>query len=148
MDKIRSFRGNYSFLSNFAYFDKPLKYQGFLFKTNEHFYQAMKVTDIELRSKVSNHPAKGLKAYIRTLQWREDFEDIKDDVMLYGLKYKFSKSNPALRASLIATGDVLIEEGNYWGDKYWGICLKSGEGENNLGKMLMNVRCMIHKGVI
>lgn len=145
MNKITSFRGDYSFLSNFAYFEKPLKYQDTLYKTNEHFYQAMKVTDVALRDLIANHPSKGLKSYIRTLQWRSDFESIKEGVMLYGLSYKFSKHNPTLRASLIATGDSIIEEGNYWGDKYWGVCLKTGEGYNILGHMLMQVRSTIMK---
>lgn len=43
-----------------------------------------------------------------------------------------------LRTKLIATGEKYIEETNWWGDIYWGVC--NGKGENNLGKILMNVR--------
>ncbi|CAM0109837.1 hypothetical protein VPH166E361_0119 [Vibrio phage 166E36-1] len=60
--------------------------------------------------------------------------------MEYGLRYKFSDTNPSLRSKLLDTSDVELVEGNWWGDKYWGVCLKTGEGENNLGKLLMKVR--------
>lgn len=39
---------------------------------------------------------------------------------------------------LIKTGDAELIEGNWWGDKYWGMC--NGEGMNKLGKILMQVR--------
>jgi len=44
------------------------------------------------------------------------------------------------RSKLIATGDQLIQEGNTWGDTYWGVDLETGEGENNLGKIIMTLR--------
>lgn len=137
---ITTFRGEHSFLSNFTSFEKPLFYGGNLYTSNEHFYQAMKVLDKDLRNSIRVHPAKGLKAYIRTLAIREDWDNIKLDVMLYGLRYKFSEHNPTLRHKLIKTGEEIIQEGNYWNDKYWGVCLKTGEGENHLGKLLMQVR--------
>ena len=34
--------------------------------------------------------------------------------------------------------DALLEEGNTWGDRVWGVC--QGQGENRLGKILMKVR--------
>lgn len=34
---------------------------------------------------------------------------------------------------------VLIEEGNTWGDTFWGVDLETGEGENNLGEILMDL---------
>lgn len=137
---IDRFRVEYSFLSNFRYFDKPMQYGKLSFPTNEHFYIAMKSLDPEQRVQVSIHPCKGLKSFGKTLTLRGDWDSIKLDVMLYGLRYKFSLNNPTLRQKLIATGDRYIQEGNWWGDKFWGVCLKTGEGENNLGKLLMQVR--------
>jgi len=140
VEKITQFRGHYSWLSNFQLFDRPLSYGNLEFTTNEHFYIAMKTLDQELRKKVSEHPAKGLKKFGRTLPIREDWEEIKIKVMLYGLRYKFSDHNPYLKDRLIKTKDSILEEGNWWNDKFWGVCLKTGEGENNLGKLLMQVR--------
>lgn len=140
---ITTFRGEYSFLSNFTEFEKPMLYGGKIYISNEHFYQAMKVTDNVLRDNIRLHPAKGLKSYVRTVPLRHDWDNIKLDVMLYGLRYKFSENNPKLREKLSLTGDVVIQEGNYWNDKFWGVCLKTGIGDNNLGKLLMQVRSEI-----
>ena len=137
---ITEFKGEYNFLSNFTYFDKPFNFKGITYKTNEHFYIAMKTKDLGKRLEVSLHPSKGLKKFGRTLELRDDWEDIKLKVMYYGLKYKFSKHNPRLRSKLRGTGNKMIQEGNYWNDKYWGVCLKTGEGDNHLGKLLMKVR--------
>lgn len=140
MDKITEFRCHWKWLSNFQYFDKPMSYGGFEFPSNEHFYIAMKTLSREERRQVSLHPSRGLKKFGRTLTLREDWESIKLEVMEYGLRYKFSDNNPSLKGRLIGTEGLILEEGNYWNDKYWGICLKTGEGENNLGKIIMKIR--------
>lgn len=137
---ITQFRNEYSFLSNFQKLETPMLYDGNVYRTNEHFYQAMKFTDKETRKYVSNHQSVGLKKFVGTLNWREDWENIKLDVMLFGLRYKFGEHNPSLRQKLIDTGDIMIQEGNWWNDKFWGVCLKTGEGENHLGRLLMQVR--------
>lgn len=133
---IESFSGEYSFLSNFHYLEKPL----LIYPTVEHFYVAMKTTDRAKRSEIAKHPAKGLKAFGRSFELRADWEDIKLEVMEYGLRYKFSDHNPNLRQKLIDTGNLHIQEGNWWNDKFWGVCLKTNIGENNLGKLLMKIR--------
>jgi len=137
---ITQFRNEYNFLSNFQLFDKPMLYGGKEYITNEHFYQAMKFTDKKVREQVRVHPTKGLESFVRKFTLREDWDDIKLNVMLYGLRYKFSDHNPNLKHRLIWTNDEHIQEGNYWNDKFWGVCLKTGEGENHLGKLLMQVR--------
>ena len=38
----------------------------------------------------------------------------------------------------MATGDGQIEEGNNWGDRFWGTV--DGEGLNHLGKIIMRIR--------
>jgi ribA/ribD-fused uncharacterized protein len=133
---IISFRGEYDFLSNFYYLEKSL--HGY--PTIEHFYQAMKSVSVDQRAYIKNHPSKGLKAAAKGLTIREDWDEVKLDVMLYGLRFKFSDNNPILKSKLISTGALYIQEGNWWGDKFWGVCLKTNTGENNLGKLLMQVR--------
>ena len=137
---IYQFKDEHRWLSNFWFFDKPMQYQGMPFVTNEHFYVAMKTKDVTIRKQVSGHPLKGVKKFGQGIEVREDWDDIKLDVMLYGLRYKFSESNPKLRQQLLATRDCHIQEGNYWNDVFWGVCLKTDIGENNLGKLLMQVR--------
>ena len=46
----------------------------------------------------------------------------------------------SLKSKLLSTGDCLLEEGNWWGDKFWGVDIKTREGENHLGKIIMQVR--------
>ena len=133
-----SFRGEFSWLSNFYLFEKAMIYDEMTFHTAEHFYVAMKTKDKDIRNVVANHPSKGLKRFGQSLLVRSDWEDIKLNVMLYALRYKFSTNNPKLRQLLLSTGYSLLEETNYWGDRYWGIC--KGAGENNLGKLIMKVR--------
>jgi ribA/ribD-fused uncharacterized protein len=141
---IETFRGKYSWLSNFADYDKPRRhvYQGveMFFETNEHFYMAMKTLCPQERLSVSLHPKKGLKKFGRELTIRRDWDTIKLQVMYNGLRYKFGKRNPNLRKLLIDTLGMKIEEGNEWGDLYWGVDAFTRQGYNNLGKLLMKVR--------
>lgn len=139
----------YGFLSNFQNFDTPMKKvieiegikHNIYFRSSEAFYMAMKTTDPTIRLEIAN--AKNgaeAKQLGKTVILREDWEDIKEYVMLYALRYKFSLANPSLREKLIATKDSYLQEGNWWNDKYWGVCLKTGEGKNRLGYLLMQVR--------
>lgn len=48
-------------------------------------------------------------------------------------------NNLKLNKMLLLTEGYELQETNHWGDTYWG-CNEMGEGENNLGKILMNVR--------
>ena len=137
---ITQFQGEYRWLSNFWFFEQPLLEGGRSYPTNEHFYVAMKTTNEIIRQQVANYPLKGVKVFGTTFPLRKDWNQIKLDVMLYGLRHKFSNANPTLRAKLIATGTQEIQEGNYWHDTYWGVDLKTGLGENNLGNLLMQVR--------
>ena len=44
-----------------------------------------------------------------------------------------------LKNALLATGEVLIVEGNTWNDTFWGQC-PVGNGKNWLGNILMEIR--------
>ncbi|MFI4987568.1 MAG: NADAR family protein, partial [Alphaproteobacteria bacterium] len=83
-----------------------------------------------------------IKHWGSALALRPDWESVKDAVMLALARDKFAR-NAELKAKLLATGSGLIEEGNSWGDLYWGIALedkphlgiKAGQGQNRLGKI-------------
>lgn len=144
-----SFSGQWRFLSNFWNFERPLKHNctidgervTLLFKTSEAFYMAMKTEDLKIRRLIctasSGAEAKKIGA---ALELRDDWEEIKEAVMTHALHYKFSKNNPTLRKQLLATKDSYLQEANWWNDKYWGVCMKTGEGKNRLGVLLMQVR--------
>lgn len=132
---INSFKGQYSFLSNF--YPVQVEIEGIVYPSVEHAYVAMKTMDIELRKQISLMETAGkVKRMGRTLNMRSDWDHIKLPVMFGLLRLKFQK--PELKLLLISTGDSHLEEGNWWGDTFWGVC--KGVGENNLGKLLMRVR--------
>jgi ribA/ribD-fused uncharacterized protein len=137
---IKQFTDEYAWLSNFKLFEKPFLHDGIEYKSNEHFYQAMKTTNKEIRKTISEHPGKGLKAFARSITLRPGWDSLKDDIMEIGLRYKFSEANPTLRELLIATKNQHIMEGNWWNDTYWGVDLKTNNGRNKLGELLMKIR--------
>ena len=141
LETIASFDGKYAFLSNFFY--APFVYEDNIYPTNEHFFQAMKTLDPEERRKIAEAKTPGVaKRLGRKVQLREDWEDIKLDIMRLGLSLKFH-AHMHLIEKLIDTGDADLIEGNTWHDNYWGICLCPkcrGVGLNNLGRLLMETR--------
>lgn len=56
---------------------------------------------------------------------------------------KFTRSNE-LRRRLLATEDAELVEGNAWNDTFWGVC--RGNGQNHLGRILMEVRDGLRDG--
>jgi ribA/ribD-fused uncharacterized protein len=70
---------------------------------------------------------------------REDWNKVKLDIMRDLLRKKFVE-NDYFRRKLLSTGNSEIQEGNWWGDKFFGVDLKTGEGQNLLGKMIMDIR--------
>ena len=137
---INSFDGEYAFLSNFYF--SPMVIDNVVYTTNEHFFQAMKSLNPKERQAIALAPTPGkAKRLGGKVSLRKDWEDIKEEVMLIGLRHKFS--NPDLRKKLLATGNEELIEGTTWHDNYWGICrceACGGRGKNRLGKLLMQVR--------
>lgn len=131
---IKEFQGKYRFLSNF--WPAEVDYNGYLFPSVEHAYQAAKTFDEDAQVEIAEMTAGQAKRRGKTVTMRPDWDKIKTSVMFSLLRKKFSKE--PLRGSLLATGEQQLEEGNYWGDTFWGVC--KGKGENHLGKLLMRVR--------
>lgn len=136
MTSINSFTGQYRWLSNF--WSSPIQYGKYLFPTMEHYYQAMKTKNPKDRARIAGLAKAGeAKQAGKKLKVRDDWNDIKLDVMEHGLRIKFAPGTD-LANKLIATIGLQLIEGNTWGDTFWGVC--NGVGENNLGKLLMMIR--------
>ena len=73
----------------------------------------------------------------KTVNMRPDWEEVKVQVMRYVVYEKFEQ-NPELRERLSKIQGDIIEEGKYPDNKFWGVY--NGVGENQLGKILMDVR--------
>lgn len=137
---IDSFSGKYRFLSNFHPVD--VGYEGVVYPSVEHAYQAAKTLNVGLRSAIRMAGSPGAaKKMGRAVLLRPDWEEAKLKVMAELLERKFA--HPGLRAMLLATGEEELIEGNTWGDQIWGVC--DGVGANLLGVFLMALRAHLAK---
>ena len=138
---INCFDGKFAFLSNF--FPSPIKSEGIVYPTVEHFFQAQKANTLSEKMAIAAAETPGrAKRLGRLVSLRPDWEEVKVDVMRNGLELKFSE--PKLRMKLLSTGDAPLIEGNTWHDNTWGDCkcerCKNKIGHNILGKLLMSIR--------
>lgn len=138
-EKIETFFGQYRFLSNF--WACEFVWDNIVWQNSEGAYVAAKTLDREQRLAISKITEPGkVKRYGRSMELRPDWEQVKVPLMYEIVKAKFTQ-NPDLRQALIDTGDAILEEGNTWGDRVWGISPPgSGNGRNELGKILMRLR--------
>ncbi len=135
MKEIRTFKNKNAFLSNF--YPVSVYYEGMRFSSVEHAFQAAKTNDLETRELFMIVPtAKEAKSFGRQVKLREDWESVKVDIMEMLLRQKFAR--PALREQLLNTQDSILINGNNYGDTFWGVC--KGEGQNQLGRLLMKIR--------
>ena len=147
---ITEFRGEYRFLSNF--WPSPVTMVFTLGKmitlpTVEHAYQASKAprghyinfqrdTGLLVGTYREMTPGQATRAG-RQVRLRPTWHEVRVNVMLGLLQQKYA-AGTTLAEMLLATGDQVIEEGNTWGDSFWGVY--QGYGLNTLGKLLMQVR--------
>lgn len=131
--KTMYFYSKYSFLSNF--YCAGFVVNGKRYATVEHYFQSQKTTDSkraeEIRLARTPLIAKRLGRYAGL---RSDWEEIKERIMMQGLRLKFA--NPILQTKLLRTSNAkLVEDSPY--DKYWG---GRDGGRNRLGILLMKLR--------
>lgn len=128
----------------------PVRIWGNLYQTSEHAYASAKTLDPEWARKIAvAHDAGLAKYYGRNAPLRDDWEEIKYQVMWDILQAKFAKS-AAARKYLRDTIGGRIFEGNTWGDTVWGVVQSEGAtgtgkagthyGQNALGEMLTEIR--------
>ena len=136
-EDIDYFREEYEFLSNF--YPTKVVFDGIAYFNSEAAYQAQKCFNPEERMcfvRLSSDEAKRLGQKVKR---RTDWDEVKCSIMEKIVYEKFTQ-NPTLAQDLLNTGNKTLKEGNYWKDLYWGVDLKTGEGENHLGKILMQLR--------
>jgi len=137
---IIRFRKGYRFLSNF--YDCEIEYEGRIYSSVEHAFQAAKTIDDNEREKVWDcTSAAAAKRLGRTVTLRSDWEKVKALIMLELVRKKFQDEE--LAKWLMSTGEMVLVESNSWHDKSWGVCYCEkcdGKGLNYLGRILMHVR--------
>ena len=134
---ITEFRGEFRFLSNF--WPAEVMAGNKTWPTVEHAYQAMKTVNPMERNAILalDTPGKA-KRFGRTVTLRPDWTDEFKVLEMFMLVQQKFFNHVELRELLLATGDEVIQEGNRWGDTFWGVC--NGVGQNKLGRMLMQIR--------
>ena len=132
---IVRFRDEYSFLSNF--FDVPVIYNSALYKSSEAAFQAQKAKDPKDQEQFRTLDPGEAKHLGRRIPLRYDWDVVKLRIMQEIVAAKF-RQNPTLKLKLMETGEAYLEEGNNWGDRFWGTV--NGEGSNHLGHILMDLR--------
>lgn len=135
------FRNEFDFCSNFH--PCLLIHDNIVFPTTEHLFQALKSKSGDVQRMIANkeYPADAKKAGKKILT-REDWKQIKDKVMLYVLRLKFSQIK--FRIRLLSTYPTKLVENNRWHDNYWGSCVcnkcKDIPKKDMLGILLNQVR--------
>lgn len=132
---IKQLTGRYSWLSNFWPVEVILDYLSY--PSVEHAYQASKTLNALDREQIRIAETPGIaKRLGKLVIIRPGWGDMKISVMEELLRQKFS--DPGLAEKLMETYPLIIEEGNSWGDRFWGVY--KGKGKNHLGRLLMQVR--------
>lgn len=133
---ILQFKDEYRWLSNF--WPSKVTLDGITYPSVENAYQAAKTVIKDERKFFVNCTSGQAKRRGKEITQREDWPFIKIAVMRDLLIQKFR--DPILKQKLIDTGDQRIREGNNWNDKFWGVCLKTGVGNNHLGNLITEIR--------
>lgn len=148
IEVINSFRGEYSFLSN--YDTAPFTWRGLGFKSGEHAFSYAKTFYAPLERKyifqenilAAKTPGDAKKfgraCPIDVVQW----DDRKVHYMREIIHAKFQGVKD-YAGKLINTGASPLVEGNDWNDTYWGKCRQADGrvvGLNMLGTILMEER--------
>jgi len=121
----------------------PIRYQGNLYLTAEHLYQALKflqhqpaIADLVMNS---NNPKQVAERFSDSI--RHDWPQAHLFMLEQVLTLKFSQY-PGLKMELMATGDAqLVQLGT---DQYWSQ-QENGSGRNEFGNILMRVRSTLRQ---
>ena len=133
----------YGEFSNFS--PHPIRVQGRVWPTSEHYFQAQKFAGTEHETEIRNAKSPMIAARMgrnRKLPLRRDWEHVKDDIMREALRAKFTQY-PELKSLLLGTADVKIVEHTV-NDSYWGDG-GNGAGKNRLGLLLMELRAQLRE---
>lgn len=144
--EVNGFFLQHRFLSN--YHECPVEHEGILYGSSEAAYQAAKTENLAKRRLFAEMRPNQSKKEGQYLTLRVGWNDMKVSVMREVLMDKFTR-NRELGLMLVSTAPVRFEETNWWGDMFWGVCWHNGawRGENNLGKVLMDIRNILNNDI-
>lgn len=134
--------GKYGCFSNFS--NHPIRLEGKIWPTTEHYFQAKKFEGTIFEEQIRKANTPGTAAKIgrkRSLPLRQDWELVKENIMLNALLAKF-RQHSDIKQILLDTGDAKLVEHTV-NDKYWADG-GDGSGQNRLGHLLETVRSTLN----
>lgn len=137
---IKGFFGEFKWLSNF--WPCVVFYRGLEFNTSEAAYMYAKLEsdeDLKNYELIRHMKPREVQQWGQKVKLRPNWDEIKLDIMREILYDKFT-GNKDLKQKLISTGAKYLEESNCWRDVFYGYDINFKKGENNLGKLLMEIR--------
>lgn len=148
--KVKEEFGGFSNMSN----DFKIRVNGILIYNTEALYQACRyphLVDVqkEILKQKSGMAAKMKSKPYRRLHSRDDWEEVKIDIMGWCLKVKLAQNVFGFGRLLDSTGDKPIVEHSH-NDGFWGTTLDQDgtlRGKNVLGKLLMELREEYRQGI-
>ncbi|HEY9750785.1 MAG TPA: NADAR family protein [Allocoleopsis sp.] len=138
----------YGCFSNFS--PHPIAIADQTWTTVEHYYQSQKFVGTEHEPLIATIQAvktpeeAAALGRARCRSVRKDWEQVKAEIMYQAVLQKFL-THLDIQAVLLSTHEALIVEDSPT-DYYWG-CGSQGTGQNQLGKILMQVRQVIRQPV-
>ena len=142
LEPIRFYNRDDPYYEFTNFYPSAVTIDGKAWPSTEHYFQAQKFVGTPYVEKIRQFPtAREAFQLSRTPQvsrWcRQDWQTVKDDIMLKALRCKF-RGNAELRKKLLGTGNRRLIE-HTQNDSYWGDG-GDGSGKNQLGKLLEKVR--------
>lgn len=137
--KIFGFFGAFRFLSNFFILENGVSLDEVYYPSVEHAYQAAKWPYNQRDQFLGVSAGKAKKLGREAPKFNSKKWDKHKLSIMSGLCRQKFINNPNLRTMLLMTEGCILRETNNWGDVYWG-CDESGNGENQLGELLMDIR--------
>lgn len=153
---VEQFRESYYPLSN----TYPLEHwiateQGIFVPTAEHAYMANRFASTVVHQQIAHaradvHDTRPYAAAMQAKALAHAYIDQGEPTLYTEAAERVAMMQRVVRAKLLAnraiydlllsTGDQLIEEGNDWGDQFWGVDRVTKQGHNQLGKIYMALR--------
>jgi hypothetical protein len=131
---IKFYSRSQSFFELSNFYPSSFELDGRWWRTVEHYVQAKKSLDESEQELIRNtHKTTTIKKLVDSMKIRDDWEEVREDIVYKALKAKFTQ-NKKLKMLLLSTGTCDLMEDSPT-DMYWG-----GRGKNRLGELLKTLR--------